>query len=284
VEDVRLGLIGCGRIAERGYVPAIQRAYGVRLTAVADPVRERCTNIAPSAAAFTSAAELLDAGAADALVLATPAAHHVAGATLASQAGIPTLVEKPPAPTAREAAELARLDPLPFLGFNRRFEPALQELRKAALASPSVRLRLVLYRRRSSWPSYESADPVALDLGPHLVDLAFWLSGAEAARVTGQADETRLSLHVELAGQRGSAEIECALGRPYRELVEVHGIGSFARGGLRSAFRAGQSPLVTSLASQLESFARAVRAGVEPDLATAHDGVRVMRALECVTS
>jgi predicted dehydrogenase len=256
----------------------------VRLTAVADPVRERCTNIAPSVAAFTSAAELLDADAADALVLATPAADHVADATLASQAGIPTLVEKPPARTAREAAELARLDPLPFLGFNRRFEPALQELRKAALASPSVRLRLVLYRRRSSWPSYEGTDPVALDLGPHLVDLAFWLSGAEAARVTGQADQTRLSLHVELAGQRGSAEIDCALGRPYRELVEVHGIGSFARGGLRSAFRAGQSPLVTSLASQLESFARAVRGGVEPDLATAHDGVRVMRALECVTS
>lgn len=284
MEDVRLGLIGCGRIAERGYAPAVARARGVRLTAVADPVRERCTNVAPTVAAFASAAELLDAGAADALVLATPADAHVGDATIASAAGIPVLVEKPPAPTAREAAELARLEPLPYLGFNRRFEPALQELRKAALAAPSVQIRLALHRRRSSWPSYESADPVALDLGPHLLDLAFWLSGADAARVTGRADETRLSLHLDLAEGRGSAEIDCALGRPYRELVEVQGIGSFARGGLRSAFRAGESPLVTSLARQLEAFARAVRGAVEPDLATAHDGVRVMRALECVTS
>jgi predicted dehydrogenase len=284
VEEVRLGLIGCGRIGERGYVPAIRRARGVVLTAVADPVRERCTRLAPAVPAFVSAAEVLEAGAADALVLATPAAMHLPDATLASAAGVPTLVEKPPAPTAREALELASLEPLPYLGFNRRFEPVLQELRKAALAARSVRLRLLLQRRRSSWPSYESADPVALDLGPHLVDLAFWLSGAEAERITGRVGQNRMSLQIELVGQRGSAEIDCALGRPYRELVEVHGIGSFARGGLRSAFRASESPLVDSLARQLEAFARAVRGGAEADLATAHDGVRVMRALECVTS
>ena len=284
--DVRLGLIGCGRLAERGYVPAAHRARGVRLTAVADQVLQRCENVAPGTPAFASAAELLAAGAADALVLATPAAAHVADARLAAAAGVPTLIEKPPAPTARAAEALAGLEPMPFVGFNRRFEPALRELRDQAVAASRVEMDLVFRRRSGSWASYESADPVALDLGPHLVDLVFWLAEAEPARVQGRADENELELEIELAQGRGSARIECVLGRSYREVVDVRGIGSFTRGGLRSALAARrESPLVASLALQLESFARAARGGErDRDLATAADGVRVMRALECVTS
>ena len=282
--DVRLGLIGCGLIAERGYLPALRRAQGVRLAAVADRVPERCAKLAPGLPAFPGVAELLAARVADALVLATPARAHLPDAAAAAAAGVPVLIEKPPAPTVRETEELARLTPLPFVGFNRRFEPELRELRAAAAAAPTVDIRLVLRRRRGSWPSHESADPVALDLGPHLVDLAFWLSGTGAERVSGHADESRLSLEIELAERRGTASIECELGPPYRELVQVRGLGSFKRGGLLAALQFGESPLVGSLARQLEAFARAVRGESEPQLATAHDGLRVMRALESVTS
>jgi predicted dehydrogenase len=284
VPELRLGLVGCGLIAERGYVPALSRARGVGLAAVADPVAERCAHIAPGVPAFASAAELMDAGVADALVLATPARAHLADAVVAAAAGVPVLVEKPPAPTADEAEELARLAPTPFIGFNRRFEPELRELRAAAAAAASVDISLVLRRRRSSWPSHEGTDPVALDLGPHVVDLAFWLSGAEADRVSGHADESRLSLRIEFADGRGTATIECALGPSYRELVRVRGLGSFTRGGLLAAFGSRESPLVGSLTRQLEAFARAIRGEGVPELATATDGLRVMRALECVTS
>src|SRR5947207_8154917 len=70
---LRLGLVGCGRLAERGYVPAAELADGVRLAAVADPVAERCERVAPGLPRFASAAELLNAHAADLVVLATPA-------------------------------------------------------------------------------------------------------------------------------------------------------------------------------------------------------------------
>jgi predicted dehydrogenase len=217
-------------------------------------------------------------------MLATPAHAHVDDAVASAAAGAPVLIEKPPAPTSREAERLVALRPKPFVGLNRRFEPALRELRAAARAADTVDLRLVLHRRQGSWPSHETADPVALDLGPHLVDLAFWLAGAGAEHVSGHTDDNRLSLRIELSGGRGTAHVDCALGRPYREVVEVRGLGSFRRGGWRAALSRGESPLVDSLARQLESFGRAVRGADEPDLATADDGLRVMRALECVTS
>jgi predicted dehydrogenase len=284
VTDLRLGLVGCGRIAERGYVPALRRARGVRLAAVADQLVTRCEQLAPGVPAFTSAAELLAEASVDGLVLATPAAAHVRDAALAAAAGVRVLVEKPPAPTAGEAEELVRLEPAPFVGFNRRFEPALQKLRAdiGAAELARVELRLRLQRREDAWPS---TDPVTLDLGPHLVDLALWLTGAsDAARVTGTADGAHLALELELPDERGSASIECTLGRTYREVVEARDVGTFARGGLRSRLRRGESPLVESLALQLEAFATAVIQGRETGLGTAAEGVRVMRILERVTS
>ncbi|MFL5945308.1 MAG: hypothetical protein ACJ74D_07910 [Gaiellaceae bacterium] len=41
MSELRLGLIGCGLIAERGYLPALRRARGVRLVAVADRIGAR---------------------------------------------------------------------------------------------------------------------------------------------------------------------------------------------------------------------------------------------------
>jgi predicted dehydrogenase len=289
VANVRLGLIGCGLLAERGYAPAIERARGVVLTAVADPVRERCVAVAPGVPAFATAADLVAANAADALVLATPVAAHVADARLAAAAGLPALIEKPPAPTLQDAELLAALAPMPSVGFNRRFEPELRRLRDMTRGLEAVDIELTLHRRRRSWPSHESSDPVALDLGPHLVDLALWLTGAEPAHVHGASSEDELTMEIELADARGRARITCALGRRYRERVAVrgqHGSAAFSRGGIRSAFAARrESPLVSSLALQLEAFAAAVRGDDrDPDLATAVDGVRVMSVLQCVTS
>ena len=290
MSELRLGLIGCGRIAERGYVPAALRARGIRLAAVADPVAERCARAAPGVPSFGGAAELLAARAADVLVLATPAAAHVPDARLAAAAGVPTLVEKPPAPTAGEAAELAAISPPPWIGFNRRFEPALELLRERARAEEHVELFLLLATLRRSWAPYEVNDGVLLDLGPHLVDLALWLSQAEPERVSARVQPQRVSLLIELAGGRGVARIECVGNRPYRERIEIRAsrrlVARFECGGLRRGLAAalgrsgGKSPLVDSLTRQLESFARAAGGASEPDLATATDGVRVMQTLE----
>ena len=69
---MRVGLVGCGRIAERGYVPAFSRADGVELAAVVDLQSERCRTVAPGVAAFADVSELVASGEVDAVVVATP--------------------------------------------------------------------------------------------------------------------------------------------------------------------------------------------------------------------
>ena len=290
--ELRLGLIGCGRLAERGYLPAFERVRGLRLAAVADTVPERGAQLAPDVPSFPSTAELLGAGGVDALVLATPVAVHLADAKLAADAGIPVLIEKPPARDGHEAALLATLHPAPRLAFNRRFEPELAAVRQAVRAKGSpVELSLVIRARKRSWPSYEADDDVLLNLGPHVVDLALWIAGAEPDEILGSTDGDRA--HIELAfGGRLVARIECAANRPYLERIVARSgerqLARYERGGLLQGVRAivgggrVESPLVPSLVRQLEAFARAVRGSVEPDLATATQGTQVMRVLDAV--
>jgi predicted dehydrogenase len=247
---------------------------------VADPVRERCADIAPGVPSFGSAAELIDAGAADLLVLATPAGSHLADARLAAAAGLPTLIEKPPARTLVEAEELARLEPAPRLAFNRRFVPELQKLRAALRAASRVELTLAMSTRASSWRAHEVADDALDNLGSHLVDLARWLSGADIENVVGDVAPQHARLELELADGRGAALVECATNRPYRERVSAGRYGSYAAGGAAAAVKAvlGRSPhtLVDSFAWQLQAFVH----GDGEHLATAADGVAVMATLE----
>lgn len=288
---LRVGLVGCGRLAEIGYLPALAQADGVRLAAVADPDAERRGRLRDGAPAYAGAEELLDAGIADALVLATPVEAHVPDAHMAASRGVPTLVEKPPAPDAAGAAAMAALDPPPWIGFNRRFGDGRDRLRAAARRTGEVELELVLHYRRRAWGAHRVADEALLDLGPHLIDLARWLSTGEPRSVRAlDVDREHAEFSIDL-GKRGYARASCATDRLHRELVEVREAGGrrLARrrvGGLgaallgRVARRHGDHPLVTSLVRQLEAFGRAVRGAGDRDLATAADGYVAMTVID----
>lgn len=289
--EVRIGLVGCGRLAERGYVPAARIARGVRLAAVADVAQSRCSEAAPGVPAYDGAQALVAAGEVDAVVVATPAAAHLGDARLAAQAGLPALVEKPPAPDPEQAAALAALVPAPWIGFNRRFDPGLQRLRESARGQERVDLRLELTYHRSAWSPHVVADDVLDDLGSHLVDLARWIAGAEIERTRALALDGRRA-HVELELGRGRAELVCASDRGHVEAfvlrdasgrrLAAHTLGR-VRGGLRR-LRHPRAPnsLVASLAGELEAFARAARGEDDAHLATAADGVAAMVALDAV--
>jgi predicted dehydrogenase len=284
---MRLGIAGCGRIVERGYVPAALAAKGVTIAAFADPNPDRldqCLRLwredGGEAEGFADLTDLLAAAPIDLLIVAAPLDHHVALAEQAAAAGARSLVEKPPAPDLAGAQRLAALDPEPLLAFNRRFLQGI-ELREAIPAEGWIELDLELRFRQGAWGAHEVRDEALLDPGIHLVDLACHLSASAPIAVrSARIEHQRASFELELS--RGRAQIECATDRSHREAVGVRDragkqLASSTWGGLRSRLAArmnGTDPLVLSLQRQLE----ALTAG--GPIATAQDGVTTMAIVE----
>ena len=284
---MRLGIAGCCRIAERGYVPGALAAEGVTIAGFADPDATRLASCRAlwehggegAAVAVTSVSELLETPL-DLLVVATPARHHLALAEEAAAAGVRCLVEKPPALDLAEAERLTAIDPAPFLAFNRRFLQGA-ELREAIPAEGWLELYLELRFRRDAWGAHESRDEALLDAGIHLIDLACHLSSASPIAVrSARVEPEHGELELELS--RGRARITFATDKSHREVVEIRDragkvLASSRWGGLRSrlsGLTGKPVPLALSLQRQLE----ALRDGTP--LAVAADGVAAMAVVE----
>ena len=286
-EPLRLGIVGCGRIAERGYLPALRGLPGIRLAAVADSDPARAAGFpAGGASRFAAVGPMLAAGEVEALLIATPAGDHVASASIAAEAGVPCLIEKPPAPDLAGALCIARLDPLSAIGFNRRFLQG-RELAATVPAEGWLELELELRFRQRDWGAHASRDEALLDAGTHLIDLAGYLArSAPIAVRTAVLEPERVEMWVELG--RARARLRCATDRRYAERVEVRDRGgrlvaSSSLGGMRSrlaALRGGTQPLVLSLRRQLLAFAARVREGEAGELASGHDAVTAMAVVE----
>ena len=100
--DYRVALVGVGKIARDQHVRAIAADARFRLAATVDhlPLDEGVRH-------FVSLGELLASGVAvDAVAVCTPPQVRCSIARQAIQAGLPTLLEKPPAATPGEFADL----------------------------------------------------------------------------------------------------------------------------------------------------------------------------------
>jgi len=108
---MRIAVAGLGGAATRGHLPAIsvvQRSGRARLTAVAEPDRERraaLLRLRPDVAGFDSVEELLATIDCDVLVVATEPDRHASLAALALERGVHVVCEKPVAP-ARDQLDL----------------------------------------------------------------------------------------------------------------------------------------------------------------------------------
>jgi predicted dehydrogenase len=295
-----IGIAGCGRLAEAGYVPAAARAC-VRVGALADPDKGRLEAVAAAVvgaggvrpAIHPTLGDLLAQGGVDAVVIASPPDAHEAGARAASAAGVPALVEKPPAPNLAGARRIAALDPPPWIGFNRRFSLGLGAAESVPVGGS---IDLEIRYRRFSWSPVSVRDPALTDLAPHLVDLAL-IAGVGKPRSVTACSSSPERVTIEIDGERATATIRCACDRAHRERLTVRDqTGSVllrrASGGAREwvlgRLRRGPHPLVASLAAQLDALG--VAAGLRPvplvappipggAPATASDGVRAMRVV-----
>jgi len=128
MKEVRIGLVGAGRMGSFHGRTVARKIYGAKLNAIADPVSGAAERLAKElgvSKAYTDPKEMFQDPDIDAVVIAAPARSHADLVVAAANAGKAVFCEKPMAITLEEAdrailaAEEANV-PLQ-VGFNRRF-------------------------------------------------------------------------------------------------------------------------------------------------------------------
>jgi len=249
---MRFGLAGSGEIGALR-ARALARLAEHELVAVADPDSERAARL--GVPVFVAPEELLASVDVDALIVSTPPSAHAEIALAAIEAGKHVLIEKPLAPNpeaCREILQSARARGLTVaVGFNQRYFPAIERIRKSVEAGEIGAVRQV--RAYSGHPgpgefhSRWESDPAVtgggalMDNGSHLIDHVCALGG-DFQTVEGFATDASWPWEGEGVrdsdasvllraddGRRASFSVSWSEHRGYRFWVEAVGERGLAR-------------------------------------------------------
>jgi predicted dehydrogenase len=223
-EEIRLGLVGAGAIAQLAHLPVLARIRGAKLVAI-------CDNDGPKAGAlaqrlgvpdiFTDIDELLDSEEVDAVIIATPNHLHEPHVLRALKQKVHVLCERPLSLTIGgvtrilKAAELA--DRKVVVGNNHRFRSDVQQLARFLQGGELGRvigMRAGQYQFRTGQQGWryrraEAGGGAFFEYGYPLLDLAMWLADfPEPIRVSAHMDRPGTSA-VE---DQMLVQLECASG------------------------------------------------------------------------
>ncbi|MBC9719447.1 TIM barrel protein [Streptomyces sp. TRM66268-LWL] len=135
--DLRIGILGCGPIAQNAHLDAVRKARNAELYAICDAapdLLERMRQIHAPRYAHSDYAAMLADPELDAVVIAVDDRYHAELAGQALAAGKHLLVEKPLAVSVEECEELraqtAAAGLVVQVGNNRRFHPGWQDAKR----------------------------------------------------------------------------------------------------------------------------------------------------------
>jgi len=198
---VRVGIIGCGRIA-RNHLSALRSIAGVEVVAVVDIDPDRARTFAAEhgvARCYPDADRMLASGL-DVVTVCTPHAAHEAGVLMAARHHTHVLCEKPVAVSVEQAQRMVAATAAAGVRFGvlfqRRFWPAALRIRRAIdegrLGAPICGGVLVRLNRDADYYAEPSRGRRATEGGGvlmtqaiHHIDLLQWFMGP-ARRVTGR--------------------------------------------------------------------------------------------------
>ncbi len=194
---VKVGIAGCGRIANFFHIPILSRLPDAELAALSDtdPDRLAEAGLGGYAKRYASAEALIANPAVEAVVLCTPPAQHAPLAVAAFAAGKHVYIEKPLALSPAEGGDVRAAwhgaGTVGMMGFNFRCHPAYLDLKRRVAAGDvgdvlAVRSSFCSARRvLPDWKQAASTGGGALrDLGVHHLDLIPWLLGTPIEAVT----------------------------------------------------------------------------------------------------
>jgi myo-inositol 2-dehydrogenase / D-chiro-inositol 1-dehydrogenase len=190
--ELRVGVVGTGMMGMDHVTRLTHRIAGTAVSAIIEPDPQRAAaavHVAPSARAFTRIEDALDAGAADAIVIATPGQLHEPVLLPVLEAGLPVLCEKPLTSDPESSwriveAEQRHPHPLIQVGFMRRFDAEYRQLRELIAAGTAGELLLLhCVHRNAAVPDSYTEDMLITDSLVHELDVVPWLAGATIASI-----------------------------------------------------------------------------------------------------
>jgi predicted dehydrogenase len=207
-DEVRIGLVGAGAFAQSVLLPALKKAAGVRIASVTTRSGLTARTVADRFAAETATSDahaLIASAEIDAVLIATRHDTHADYVAEALAHGKHVFVEKP---LAVDADGLSRIvaardaaggngAPLVLTGFNRRFSPLTQTLRKHLAGKPlamTYRINAGAIAATSWVQDAEAGGGRIVGELCHFIDTMQALCGADVAEVHASAvgDQSRL--------------------------------------------------------------------------------------------
>lgn len=191
MEKVRIGIVGCGGIANGKHMPALSKLKDVEMVAFCDIVEERAQKAAKQygaegAKVFTDYRELLKLDL-DVVHVLTPNKSHSPITVAALEAGKHVMCEKPMAINTEEARKMVdaakRTGRKLTIGYQNRFRPDSMYLKKCVEAGDLGDIyyaRALAIRRRAvpTWGVFLDAEQQGggplIDIGTHALDLTLW--------------------------------------------------------------------------------------------------------------
>lgn len=208
MEQLRIGVVGLGWVAQVFHLPTLKKIPEAQVVAVCDKDKSRAQMIAERfgiACHYTDYEEMLEKEDLQAVAVCTPTDLHKPMTIAALESGRDVFVEKPIARRYDEAVEMSetakRLKRKLMVGMNNRFRPDTMVLRsiieendlgkifyiKAGWLKKLAANNVWLTRRE------KSGGGVFLDLGIVILDLVLWMTGyPEVVRVNAKMYRHRM--------------------------------------------------------------------------------------------
>lgn len=299
--DIGFALIGAGNLAKWAHLPALQKIKGVSLRAIHSANGARGKGYANRFGAAYCASDLkqiLDDTSVDAVLIASRNQEHASQAEAALRAGKHVFVEKPMAISEDECRRLLvavrETGKHLTVGFNRRYAPYYQEVKKALSRRSSPAVIMARVNSPGISGAYWMADPsiggAILGEACHFVDLFRWLLDSEVVSLMAYSLPTDVKEPVGQNSMAASFQMKdgsvanltyCTVGSKTSggERVEVfaEGVGAFTEDFKSFTLATGSRSSKTSwwaekgYVEQLADFTEAIRLDRVPKV-TVEDG------------
>ena len=189
----KVGIIGCGGIANAKHMPSLKKVKDCEMVAFCDIIEEKAVAAAkkfgtPDARVYTDYKELLKDESIEVIHVCTPNRSHSFITVDALDAGKHVMCEKPMAINSAEAKKMLdaqkRSGKLLSIGYQNRFRPNSLYLKKEAedgVFGDIYYAKATALRRRMvpTWGvflnEYEQGGGPLIDIGTHALDLTLWV-------------------------------------------------------------------------------------------------------------